>query len=321
MNQVLVKTQEQDTSLATLPQDDLTIARNALNSGLLPESIKTPQQAVLIIAKGREIGIKPLASFKHMYVIKNQVGMDSALVTYLFTRRGHSLMPVEQSETQCRIRFFNRNGASYTHTLTREQADRAGWTTFTDNKTGQKCIKDNWVKQPETMLYYRTLTTGVRLVDPGCLLGAMSDDELLDDMDPVAEPIEDDRTVEGEITDIDFDGEPATGSEPTIQQPTPNAGFTTWPVPKQRMFFAKMNQHVLKGDALHQEFGVTSMNEWQYSSEQTQPVLAVLDFSPDITLEEKKKMLGIGILADIVLFSWTVELCKATISDAIEAAK
>lgn len=313
----LVKVQEQ--ALAMLPQDDLAIARNALHSGLLPESIKTPEQAVLIIAKGREIGIKPMASFKHMYVIKNQVGMDSALITYLFTRRGHSLMPVEQSETKCRIRFFNRNGASYTHTLTREQADRAGWTTYMDSKTGQQCIKDNWIKQPQTMLYYRTLTTGVRLVDPGCLLGAMSDDELLDDMDTV--DIDRVKSVEGQVTDIDLDEEPATGSEQTIQQPTPNAGFNTWPEPKKRMFWAKMNKAGLKEGGTHQEFGVASMNDWLYSTDQTRIALEVLEFGPDITIEEKKKMLGIGKLADIVLFGWSIEDCKATITDAIEAAK
>ena len=311
----LVKVQEQDQSLATLPQDDLTIARNALASGLLPESIETPQQAVLIIAKGREIGIKPMASFKHMYVIKNQVGMDSALITYLYTRRGHSLMPVEQSETRCSIRFTNRNGASYTHTLTIDEVNKAGWNQYTDKKTGQRVVKDQWVKMPKTMLYYRTLTTGIRMVDPGCLLGAMSDDELMDvdiDNDSI-------KMVEGEITDIDLD-EPA-GSETAVQQPTPNSGFTTWPEPKKRMFWAKMSKAGLKDADIHTEFGVASMNDWLYSTDQTRPILEVLEYQPDITLAEKKQVLGIGKLADIVLFGWTTEDCKATINDAIEAQK
>jgi hypothetical protein len=317
MNQLMVNTQEQDTSLATLPQDDLTIARNALASGLLPESITTPQQAVLIIAKGREIGIKPMASFKHLYIIKNQVGMDSALITYLYTRRGHSLMPVERSAEKCSIRFTNRNGASYTHTLTLDEVAKAGWNQYTDKKTDRVVVKAQWLKMPEVMLYYRTLTTGIRMVDPGCLLGAMSDDELMD-----VDPIEDQEigTVEGQVTDIDLDEEP-TGSELTIQQPTPNAGFTTWPEPKKRMFWAKMSKAALKEDAVHIEFGVASMNNWAYSTDQTRLALEVLEFSPDITLDEKKRMLGIGKLADIVLFGWTAEDCKATITDAIEAAK
>lgn len=309
----LVKVQEQDQSLATLPQDDLTIARNALASGLLPESIETPQQAVLIIAKGREIGIKPMASFKHLYVIKGQVGMDSALITYLYTRRGHSLMPVERSATKCSIRFTNRNGASYTHTLTLDEVTQAGWNQYT--KDGKTVTKAQWLKMPEVMLYYRTLTTGIRMVDPGCLLGAMSDDELMD-----VDPVDNATTIEGEVTDIDMDETPA-GSEPTIQQPTPNAGFTTWPEPKKRMFWAKMSKAGLKEDAAHAEFGVASMNNWLYSTDQTRPVLEVLEFSPDITIDEKKRMLGIGALRDIVRFGWTVEDCKATINDAIEAAK
>ena len=311
----LVAVKEQDQSLATLPQDDLTIARNALASGLLPESIETPQQAVLIIAKGREIGIKPMASFKHMYVVKGQVGMDSALITYLYTRRGHSLMPVERSATRCSIRFTNRNGASYTHTLTLDEVIKAGWNQYTDKKTNQTVIKAQWTKMPEVMLYYRTLTTGIRMVDPGCLLGAMSDDELMDvdiDNDSI-------KMVEGEITDIELD-EPG-GSETVVQQPTPNSGFTTWPEPKKRMFWAEMNKAGLKDADVHAEFGIASMNDWAYSTDQTRPILEVLKFSPDITIDEKKRMLGIGKLADIVLFGWTVDDCKATISDAIEANK
>jgi len=45
------------------------VAEYYINSKFLPESVKSPEQAVLIMQKGRELGFQPLQSFDAIDVI------------------------------------------------------------------------------------------------------------------------------------------------------------------------------------------------------------------------------------------------------------
>lgn len=313
----LVKIEKQSP---TTVQDsaDRALAERAMKSGLLPESIETPEAAMLIIAKGREIGIGGMASFKHMYVIKGQVGMDSALIAYLFERRGHSFIPIKRTAEECSIRFYHRNGATYTHTLTRAEVTKARWDQYKKNDTYQ--TKDQWLKMPEVMLYYRTLTTGIRMVDPGCLLGVRSDDELMD-VDDSEFDADNTEHVEGQVTELETGISAAEGGDPQNQQPEPNAGWATWNDIKKRAFLTAHRKAGLTEAQIFSEYNVQALDEWPYSVNQTRPVLELLALFPDITIAEKKKALGIEHLCEIVWYGWSCADCEAVIRDAIGASR
>lgn len=50
----------------------IDLATQWIKSNMLPTSIKTPEQAILVSTKGQELGLKPLESFEFIDVIMNK---------------------------------------------------------------------------------------------------------------------------------------------------------------------------------------------------------------------------------------------------------
>lgn len=79
--------------------------------------------------------------------------------------------PVTREAATCTIRFYKKSEMTgevetYDHTMTRKQADIAGF-----SKTGKGATKQNWTKFPEQMLFYRCLAEGTRTFCPEVLGG------------------------------------------------------------------------------------------------------------------------------------------------------
>ena len=61
--------------LIPTPQEITTLEKvgeYAIKSGFLPGTIKTPQQAVIIALKGKELGIPPLQAFAQISVVNGK---------------------------------------------------------------------------------------------------------------------------------------------------------------------------------------------------------------------------------------------------------
>ena len=59
-------------------------AQHMIDSGLLPKDIKKPEQVIVIMQKGRELGFPAMASFEHIVVINNKPTLDGVgLITKL----------------------------------------------------------------------------------------------------------------------------------------------------------------------------------------------------------------------------------------------
>ncbi len=169
-----------------------------IKSGLLPVSIKTPEQAVVIMLKGRELGLPPMVALEHVYTVKQKSGLDGQVIQALLRRDGHRYIIDEENMEHCVMRFWRRGevGEGYTVEVTWSEATAAGWNlepeTGEDGKrTGKMKEKHTWRTMRPTMLMWRCLAKGARRYCSDSLCGTATASEL--SIDP------DDELVDGEI--------------------------------------------------------------------------------------------------------------------------
>lgn len=126
-------------------------------SKLAPENM-TADQAAIIALKGHELGLGMMQSLEEIYVVKGRASMSAKLMISLYTDSGHGYNIIERNEKKVTILFERKNGQRYEHTLTMEEAVKAGW-------TGNPA----WAKMPVVMLTYRAFASGIRIFAPEVL--------------------------------------------------------------------------------------------------------------------------------------------------------
>lgn len=175
-------------------QHMLTEAQAWVKSGLLPASIKTPEQAVVIALKGKELSLAPMASFEMIDVIMGKPALKPKGMAALCRKGGvrtktiKDFEPVVNAEgkkvdMETIIRFY-RDGIEEDVKYTYRDAESLGLTS-----------KDNWKKQPGVMMYWRCYSKGANRVCPD-LIGGLYTTEELASFTPNAPTIE--LTEEGE---------------------------------------------------------------------------------------------------------------------------
>ncbi len=195
-DRAIVAQNEADSNLPATLQGPMRTARAIFASGLIPEAIKTPQQLCLVLLKGRELGLHDMESVTELYVIYGRVCMSAKLMAARFRARGNRYEILERTDQQSVIRYLLRTGETMTMAMTMTEALQAGWPA--NNPT-------NWKKMPATMLTYRNLSTSIRALDPGSLMGTLTDDEahtLHEVLDP---DHADGETIEGEAHEMPDD--------------------------------------------------------------------------------------------------------------------
>jgi hypothetical protein len=134
----------------------------AIRSGFLPTSIKTPEQAVVIMLKGREIGIPPMQAFSSIAVVSGKPTMSAELMLSMIYRNvpGAIVNFLVTDANQCSIEARRPNGKFTKFSFTMEDAKRA-------NLTG----KGPWVTYPAAMLRARCISAMARAMFPDALSG------------------------------------------------------------------------------------------------------------------------------------------------------
>ena len=145
----------------------------ALKSGFLPQSIKTPEQAVIIALKGRELGIPTMQALSQINVIQGKPSLSAELILALIYRGCPTaeINTISRNEHECSIE------------ARRKPADKFFKFQFTLDDAKKMLLdgKDNWRKQPKTMLHWRVVSMMGREMFPDCLMGASyTPDELQD---------------------------------------------------------------------------------------------------------------------------------------------
>lgn len=151
----------------------LKFAETLLQTGFLPTSIRTPQQALAILLTGRELGIGPMESLRQINVIQNRPTMSAQLMLGLSYKRvkGFKCHVTISNDQECVATFGREGQQDYEQRFTIKDAERMGL-----------LQKDNWKKQPATMLRHRCISAGLRVVAPDAIAGVYTPEELNPDV-------------------------------------------------------------------------------------------------------------------------------------------
>jgi hypothetical protein len=141
-----------------------------VDSGLLPASIKTPQQALIIMAQGRELGIPSTVALRQIVVVQGKPTCSAELMMAL----------VHRTYGQSAIRVFRTDNDACT-----VQYRQAGWDgvseyTFSmdDAKRANLLKNPTWTAYPAAMLRARAISAVVRFAFPECIAGLYTPEEM-----------------------------------------------------------------------------------------------------------------------------------------------
>jgi hypothetical protein len=168
----------------------LSMSEVLVRSGMLPEHIKTPQAAVAIIQKGRELGIQPMYALSNIVSIQGKPTANAELMLALIYR-DHGDDAIRFAETtgkRCVIAYKRRGWKeSLSHAFTIEDANTAGLTNGRNGAT--------WTKYGPAMLRARCISAVARMAFPDSIGGMYTPEEMGAEVDgdgevihPAAEP-------------------------------------------------------------------------------------------------------------------------------------
>lgn len=162
-------------------------AKVLIKSGFLPPQLRTPEQVMSVVATGRELGLGMMQSIRSIDIIQNRPAIKPRLMLALAFEKG-LIQDVRFSTSETEAVFtVHRKGMSSSHTekFTMAKAKRMNLT-----------MKDNWIKQPDTMLLWRAISAAMNLVFPDVLYGLQTPDEV-----GAAVVVDSNDPLEGRIVD------------------------------------------------------------------------------------------------------------------------
>lgn len=193
------------------------IATSLAKTSFVPASLRgRPDDITAAILTGQELGLQPMASLRAMDVIQGTPALRAHAMRGLVQSRGHSVQLVESTGDRCVMRGRRKGETEWQMvewTITR--AERLGLTG-----------KDQWKKQPTTMLIARATGEICRLIAADVLYAAPYVAEELDDGGRPAPSMVAAPVTAAEILGADPDADPAgdpVGEEPADSDPDAEA--------------------------------------------------------------------------------------------------
>ncbi len=174
MNQLAIRENQQIATSQSEFEVMKEQAKMLLASGFLPTSIKSPEQAIAVILIGREIGIGTMQALNNITVIQGKPTISPQLMLALIGRSGQ-LEDIRIKQTS------SPDGASHRVTVTMKRKGRSEHheTFGTDEARAMQLLgKDNYKKQPLTMMKWRAVAACARVVFPDIILGFYSPEEM-----------------------------------------------------------------------------------------------------------------------------------------------
>jgi hypothetical protein len=183
------------------------LAKMAVASGLIPSSINTPEKALIIMLKARELGIPPMQGFSSIGVINGKPAMSAELMLALLYRNipGFICNFVETTDKKCVIEAKRPNGKTTKFSFTMADAEAAGL-----------AGKGPWKTYPSAMLRARCTSAMARAMGPDALSGVVYTPE---ELGAVVDE-------EGNIETL-----PEVSTQPENVEPKPETNFVR-PAPK-----------------------------------------------------------------------------------------
>jgi len=190
----------------------MTLARTLAVSALLPESLrKKPEDVLVVLMTGRELGLSPMQSVRGLHVIKGRPVISADLMVALAQRSPvcEFFRLVESTDTRASYETKRKGSDVVKMSFTIEQAKAAGLTG-----------KDTWRSYPAAMLRARCAASLARAVYADLLFGVYEHDEA----DDLRKTDGSSRNGNGKAAPAVIDVTPvAPAEEPKAPEPTPAA--------------------------------------------------------------------------------------------------
>ena len=138
----------------------MVLAEQAYLSGLF-KTLKNPAEAFLRMAVAAEMGLGPTTGLRAIYLVN---GVPAFSANFLAARvkqsRRYNYKVVERTALKCRLEWTEGGQVIGVSEFNMDMAKRAGLAS-----------KDPWKQYPESMLFARALTDGVRTYCPDLMMG------------------------------------------------------------------------------------------------------------------------------------------------------
>lgn len=148
-----------------------------IKSGLLPPSVNSPEKAVVIAMKGKELGLATMASFDFIDVIAGKPSLKPKSMAALVRKGGVKYKTIKDFEP---IVDDKGNKIDYETIIRfyRDGIEEDVKYTYKDASLMQLTSKDNWKKQPGVMMYWRCFSKGANRICPDLIGGLYTTEEL-----------------------------------------------------------------------------------------------------------------------------------------------
>lgn len=161
------------SALTILPQDQWNTLKDQavilVRSGMLPESVKTPEAAIAIMLKGIELRLPPMAAFAMIHVIKRKPCLSAEGMLALIHRDcpGARISFPRYASDVCEVKASRPGQETATIVFTLDDAKVAGLMS-----------NDNWKKYPRAMCRSRAVSEMARVMFPDIILGMKTPEEM-----------------------------------------------------------------------------------------------------------------------------------------------
>lgn len=170
MTEMIRHAEAPTTDLAT----QMEFARAVQSAGLLPANYRgRPADIMLAVGLGQSMGLSPAESLYRIDVIQGKPTASAELIAANVRKAGHKLrVRLDEQQQSATATIVRADDPEFEHTVTRDMA----WA-----KDMGLLGKDNYKKQPLTMLQHRAVTAVARMACPEALYGvAYTADEMGD---------------------------------------------------------------------------------------------------------------------------------------------
>lgn len=157
-------------------------AQTLVKSGFLPPAVNTPEKALAIMQKGKELGIPPMEAISSINVIQGKPSVSPQLMLALARRTKELLdLKMETNDKGAVVTITRKGQSPYTTSFGVKEATDLGL-----------MGKDNYKKQPAVMFQWRALAQNLRVTFPDAIGGLYLVEEMTggDEAAPSRPPVQ-----------------------------------------------------------------------------------------------------------------------------------
>lgn len=173
--------------------EQIQYANAVARAGLLPQAYRNkPADIIVAMGLGQSMGLSPMESVYRINVIQGKPTASAELIAAQVRKAGHKLRLKKDEARQ-----------SVTCTIIRADDPEAPFSVTRDRRWAEQMgliNKDNYRKQPMTMLTWRAITACAREACPEALYGVAYTPDEMHDMDPQPAEV---VTVEAEAQPVE----------------------------------------------------------------------------------------------------------------------